>query len=68
MKNGAVQSQKAVTAYFPSQQLLPLGFAEKNGVITTLNVCFSNLCLQMDGSRTETIEPMFNVGSAMAQH
>ena len=29
----AVQSQKAVTAYFPSKQLLPFGFAVLSGTL-----------------------------------
>ena len=33
--NAAVQSQKVVSAYFTSKQILPFGFAEQNGALLT---------------------------------
>ena len=52
---GAVQSQKAVTAYFSSKQLLPFGFAGQNGGHAHLTVDYTSLLTRRPqlGMRTQ---------------
>ena len=38
-----VQSQKAVSAYFTSKQILPFGFAEQSSKLDTVDIELMNL-------------------------
>ena len=42
-ENTAVQSQKAVSAYFTSEQILSFGFAEENSVVQSQTVVTDTL-------------------------
>ena len=53
--NTAVQSQKAVSAYFTSKQILPFGFAEQNSRAYFLPWS-RNVCLHSLGGRESNTE------------